>query len=137
MADKKNGSQSKKSAGGMTKREAVKKGLGVLGNEATASQLQKHIQDSYGIEMSRKHIGVEKAKILKAAREHEPAAPKPTVKQAVAQKPSSGKIGPRKVSTPQGDGTKGISLRDIEKVKDLVERVGASSLKKLIDVMAR
>jgi hypothetical protein len=30
-----------------------------------------------------------------------------------------------------------ISLRDIETVKDLVERVGADSLKKLIDVVAR
>jgi len=28
-------------------------------------------------------------------------------------------------------------LRDIETVKNLVERVGADSLKKLIDVMAR
>jgi len=28
-------------------------------------------------------------------------------------------------------------LKDIETVKDLVERVGAASLKKLIDVMAR
>src|SRR5215469_4946637 len=118
MADKKNGSQGKTSAGGMTKREAVKKGLGVLGNEATASQLQKHIQDSYGIEMSRKHIGVEKAKILKAARENKAAAPKPTGKHPAAQKPVPRKVGPGKVSTPQGDGTKGISLRDIETVKN-------------------
>jgi hypothetical protein len=128
MADKKNGSQGKKAAGGMTKKEAVAKGLGVLGKAATPTQLQKHIKDSYGIDMTLKHIGVEKGKILKAAGEHKPAATKPTAakppaKQAAAQKPATGK--------------EGISLRDIESVKDLVERVGAASLKKLIDVMAR
>ncbi|HEY7157455.1 MAG TPA: hypothetical protein VH575_26105 [Gemmataceae bacterium] len=128
MADKTNGSQGKKAAGGMTKKEAVAKGLGVLGKAATPSQLQKHIKDSYGIDRTPKHIGVEKGKILKAAGEHNRSAAKPTAatppaKQAAAQKPATGK--------------EGISLRDIESVKDLVERVGATSLKKLIDVMAR
>jgi len=128
MADKKNGSQGKKAAGGMTKKEAVAKGLGVLGEAATPIQLQKHIKDSYGIDMTPKHIGVEKGKILKAAREHKLSAAKPTAatpsaKQVAAQKPTTG--------------NDGISLRDIETVKDLVDRVGATSLKKLIDVMAR
>ena len=127
MADKKNGSQGKKAVGGMTKREAVAKGLGVLGKAATPIQLQKHIKDSYGIDMTTKHIGVEKGKILRAG-EHklsaaEPTAATPPAKQADAQKPAAGKDG--------------ISLLDIETVKDLVERVGATSLKKLIDVMAR
>jgi hypothetical protein len=128
MADKKNGSQGKKAVGGMTKREAVKKGLGILGKAATPAQLQKHIKDSYGIDMTPKHIGVEKGKILKATGEHKLSAAKPTAatppaSQADAQKPATGKDS--------------ISLRDIETVKDLVERVGATSLKKLIDVMAR
>jgi hypothetical protein len=128
MADKKNGSQGKKAAGGMTKKGAVAKGLGILGNAATPIQLQKHIKDRYRIDMTTKHIGVEKGKILKATEEHNLSAAKPTAatpptKQVDAQKPATGKDG--------------ISLRDIETVKDLVERVGASSLKKLIDVMAR
>jgi len=124
MADKKNGSQGKKAAGGMTKKEAVAKGLGVLGKAATPTQLQKHIKDSYGIDMNPNHISVEKGKILKAAGDHKRSAAKPTAATPpAAQKPATGK--------------EGISLRDIESVKDLVERVGAASLKKLIDVMAR
>jgi hypothetical protein len=50
--------------------------------------------------------------------------------QPVAAKKTPTKVAP----APQGGG---ISLRDIETVKDLVERVGADCLKKLIDVMAR
>jgi hypothetical protein len=40
----------------------------------------------------------------------------------------------RPTTTPRGDS---IDLEDIEAVKVLLERVGAASLHKLIDVMAR
>jgi hypothetical protein len=47
----------------------------------------------------------------------------------------SGKETPPKEASAARSGA--ISLRDIETVKDLVERVGAVNLKKLIDVLAR
>ena len=142
MVDKTNGSPSSKAPGGMTKKEAVEKGLANLGNSATPTELRKHIQERYNIEMDLNHISTAKAKILKAAEQHKPAAAKPTVatppaKLPVVHKPSVRKEEPRKVVMPPGNATQGISLKDIETVKDLVERVGASSLKKLIDVMAR
>jgi hypothetical protein len=121
MVGKKDGSPGKASAGGMTKREAVRRGLGLLGDAATTGRLQKHIKDSYGIDMSRKHISVERSKILRASGGQGPAAPKPA---AVGEE-------------PEGGGSKAFGLEDIEAVKELVERLGASSLKKLIDVMAR
>jgi hypothetical protein len=56
-------------------------------------------------------------------------------KTAVAQRSAAAKSEPKKpASGPKADG---ISLTDIDTVKDLVERVGAGSLRKLIDVMAR
>jgi hypothetical protein len=101
----------------LTKREAVRRAIADLGRDAMPLQLQGHIRSKFGIEMSPDHISVEKRKtLLKEAGEGKPAA---------AAKPA-----------PQGNG-EAIDLADIEAVKDLVERVGADSLKKLIDVLAR
>ncbi len=143
MADKKKGSPGT-SSGGMSKKDAVEKGLQSLGNSATPTQLQKHIHDHYKIDMDLKHISTAKNKILKAAGANKPASTKatatatmPPAKQSAAPKPASRMAGLKKAMAPQGSQTAGISLNDIETVKDLVERVGATSLKKLIDVMAR
>lgn len=143
MADKKKGSPGT-SPGGMSKKDAVEKGLQTLGISATPTQLQKHIRDHYKIEMYLKHISTAKAKILKAAAANEPASTKstatatmPPAKQSADPKPASSTAGSKKATAPKGGEPAGISLKDIETVKDLVERVGATSLKKLIDVMAR
>jgi hypothetical protein len=146
MADKKNNpggsSESKKAPSSMTKKDAVEKGLGALGNVATPTQLQKHIRERYAIDMDLKHISTAKGKILKAAGQNQPTVHKPTVvkppaKQPAVPKPASRHKATGKAATSQGEEAPGISLRDIDTVKDLVERVGAASLKKLIDVMAR
>jgi hypothetical protein len=100
----------------LTKREAVRRAIADLGPDAMPLQLQGHIRSKYGIEMSPDHISVEKRRTqLEAAKGKTAAAAKPA---------------------PQENG-EAIGLADIEAVKDLVERVGADSLKKLIDVMAR
>jgi hypothetical protein len=137
MVDTKNGSEVKKAQGGMTKKEAVVKSLSDLGKGATPTQLQTHIKDRYGLTMTLKHISTAKAKILKRRELGKPAAPKPLAHQPASQKMSGRKEEPRKATLPHRGAMQGISLRDIETVKDLAERVGASSLKKLIDVMAR
>jgi hypothetical protein len=95
----------------LTKREAVRRAIADLGRDAMPLQLQGHIRSKYGIEMSADHISVEKRKTL--------------LKEAASAKPA-----------PQGNG-EAIGLADIEAVKNLLERVGADSLKKLINVMAR
>ena len=142
MADMKKGSSPAKSPGGMSKKEAVEKGLQTLGYSATPTQLQKHIREQYKIEMDLKHISTAKNKILKAAAASKPAIAKtkstmPSAQQPAAPKPASSTEGPRKVTALQVRETPDISLKDIETVKDLVERVGATILKKLIDVMTR
>lgn len=142
MADKTNDSSAKKTPHGMSKKEAVEKGLQTLGYSATPTQLQKHIREHYKMEMGLKHISTAKAKLVKAARPSKQAIAKATAakrpaKQSAAAKPASGTEGPKKATAPHVRDNAGISLKDIESVKDLVERVGATSLKKLIDVMAR
>jgi hypothetical protein len=142
MANTKKDSSPGKRAGGMTKKNAVEKGLKTLGNSATPTQLQKHIREHYKIEMDLKHISTAKNKIMKAAGVRKQAslktpATKPPAHQETAARTVPRTPGPRRATALQARETSGISLKDIETVKDLVERVGATSLKKLIDVMAR
>ncbi len=87
---------------------------------------QKFIKDKYGFEMTLDHISNRKGEIQKEK------GPK---KPAVARQATATKEAPMQTASAARGGA--ISLRDIETVKDLVERVGAVDLKKLIDVMAR
>lgn len=137
MVDNTNGSEVKKAQGKMTKKEAVLKSLSDLGKTATPTQLQTHIKNRYGLTMTLKHVSTAKAKILRKGGSSKPATAKPRVQQPAGQKTIVRKEEPKKAAISQGSGMQGINLNDIETVKDLVERVGASSLKKLIDVMAR
>ena len=118
MADKTNG--------GITKIEAVSRALGKLGKDASRPEIQKFIKDNFRLDITPDHISACKGELRKIKR---PA------KSAVTQQPAAQKQEPKKpASGPKADG---IGLEDIATVKDLVERVGVGSLRKLIDVMAR
>jgi hypothetical protein len=120
----------KKGKGGIGKREAVRRALVDLGQDATPSQMQGHIRSKYGIEMTAAHISTEKGNIRRKA-----AAPKQPAQTSAAHTVVPEKPAPEPVAAkPEGAA---IGLGDIEAVKGLVGRVGAASLKKLIDVLAR
>jgi hypothetical protein len=123
MADKNNNTGPK---GGITKIEAVKQALAKLGKNASRPDIQKFLKDNYRLDITLDHISNCKGELRRKKR---PA------KTAVSQQPAAQKQEPKKPAS----GAKGhaIGLEDIETVKDLVERVGAGSLRKLIDVMAR
>jgi hypothetical protein len=126
MAEKNNSTPK----GGITKKEAVRQALGKLGKDASRPGIQKFVKDTYGLQMTLDHISNCKGELKRKKR------PSKTVvtKQSVAsdQEPKKPASAPARESESNG-----ISLEDIEAVKDLVERVGAGSLRKLIDVMAR
>jgi hypothetical protein len=109
----------------LTKREAVRRALADLGPDATPTQMQGHIKKKFGIKMTTDHISTEKGNLRK---QQGAASPPP---QASAART----VEPKKPAPQSGDAA--IGLADIEAVKDLMERMGADSLKKLIDVMAR
>jgi hypothetical protein len=126
----------------MSKKAAVVEGLSELGGHATPTQLRQHIKGHYGIDMTLKHISTAKAKINKEANAHrsvatKPAAKSPTKLPSAHNTVSSGELPKRGATAPKRATHSSISLHDIEAIKDLLERVGASSLRKLIDVMAR
>ena len=147
MADKTNASPTSKSSGSLSKKDAVRRALQDLGNEARPLQIREHIKKRYHIEMSLDHISTVKGEILRETGQAKPAARKPPSTPSAAAKPSAQqpavpqrpirKEDSAKGAKAPGEREQGINLKDIETVKDLVERVGAASLKKLIDVMAR
>jgi hypothetical protein len=106
----------------MTKAEAVRRAVAELGRDAERTELQGHIKTKYGIEMSLNHISVEKRKALK--------------KPAAAKRPAQ--VSAARTAEPKPAANRhAVSLNDIAATKSLVERVGADSLKELIDVLAR
>jgi hypothetical protein len=130
MADKSNGAAPPKTNGGITKKEAVRQALSKLGKDASRSDIQKFVQNNYGLQMTLDHISNCKGELSKE---------KGHAKSALTKQPAASKPEPKKpASSPaRKSDSHGISLEDIETVKDLVERVGAESLRHLIDVLAR
>jgi hypothetical protein len=112
-----------KNKGGMTKKEAVRQAMAHLGPDAKPTQLRGYVKDTFGIDMTLGHVSVTKRDIR-----NEAAGKKPRGQRSVARQ-----VQP----TPPTRASPGIGLDDIEAVKGLLERVGASSLRRLIDVIAR
>ena len=132
MADKTNSTGPK---GGITKMEAVRQALGKLGKDASRPEIQKFVKDTYGLQMTLDHISNCKGELRKKKGPAKTAASQQPAKAAVSQQPAAQKHEPKKPAS----GTKGhaIGLKDIDTVKDLVERVGAESLRQLIGVLSR
>jgi hypothetical protein len=124
------GARRKARAGGMTKKEAVQRGLADLGPDAKPAQLKGHIKTKYGIDMTTDHISTVKGN-LRSKRKGARKAPA----QASAARAAERK-GLAPAPAPRGNGHS-IGLDDIATAKGLVERIGADSLRKLIDVLAR
>lgn len=119
---------------GMTKQEAVRRTLDDLGRDAKPTQMKAHIKEHYGMDMTADHVSTSKGIILKkeAARASRPAAV-PSAARTVEPAPRP----PEKPTSRAGDGGLSIGFEDIEKVRDLLDRVGETGLRRLIDVMAR
>ena len=130
----------KKAPGGISKMEGVRRAMADLGSDAKPLRIQSYVQEKFGIEMNTDTISTYKAGIARAAAKakaatqtpasaaiSKPAAPAPTAAAAPA---------PPSVASPTNGQAASIPLQDILLVKELVGRVGADNLRKLIDVLS-
>ena len=134
--------------------------MGLLGKDSKLLQIQAHIKDKFGVEMSPNHISASKTEVLremaggtkpaaakpmapkpavatpaaKTTTAPKPAAKKPTSKKPAASKPQA-KPAPAAASNGQASGS--VALADVVTVKALVGRIGATDLKTLIDLVAK
>jgi len=155
MADKKDGSgaqgQSAEPAGQapqkkMSKKEAVRRALGVLGRTATRVDIKNYVKDHFDIEMTADHASTTKGEILReeagkgksTKKSNAPKRAEETTPPADESRAQAGAGAQGALTRPAGDNARsGIALDDILAVKDLVERVGPDQLRTLIDVMTR
>src|SRR5262249_37531317 len=126
---KKTGSTAKATTTGITKQEAVRRAVAALGKTASAKDIQKHVKEAFGFDMTITHIYNAKSKIRAKGKKK---AQKPKEKQPAA---AAGPLvqAARVARQPAG----GISLEDLEAVKGLLGRVGADNLKALADLLTR
>jgi hypothetical protein len=138
MAEKTNSTASKKAPAGITKMDAVRTALTELGSDARPLQIVGFVKDRFGIDMTPDHVSNYKSSILTSEPGKYKPAPKPPAARPAAPQPTA-EAAPASPAQapPRADAKAAISLEDIAAVKDLVERVGADSLRKLIDVLAR
>jgi len=98
--------------------DAMRQALATLGKDAMPVDLQKHLKDTWGIDMKTSVISNYKSTILNAKK---PAKAAKTAAPQVAAKPAA---------------TGGISIDDITAVKAVVDRLGAEKVRQLAEVLA-
>ena len=102
----------------ITKKEAVRRSLARLGEDAMPADIQKDIRERFEIEMGTGHISTTKGELRREA----------------AQKVAT----PGATEEPATDAKRAlVQMEDILALRGLLDRVGADRLKTLIDVMVR
>jgi hypothetical protein len=112
---------------GITKMEGVRRALGSLGKNATPLDIQGFLKREFNLAMTREYISKYKNLVLKERGKTKRAA-KAAVGVTASKTPS------RAASTGNGKISK-IGLPDLWALKQLVGRIGADSLKQLIDLL--
>ena len=113
-----------------SKMEAVRKALAELGKNAQPLDIQKHIKEKFGLDMTPAHISNYKTSIIGKRRGKKAAKASAANGEA---KPMS--AGPVKAASHKASA--GITLHDIETVKGLVNRLSQHDLKSLIEVLGK
>ncbi len=142
MADKKNGSaaapgpradQGEK----ITKKEAVRRALAEVGDDAPVPKLHEHILERFGYDMTPGHISTTRGSLFKEAgkgrrKGKKKPGPKPGSKRKA--KPEAAAPQPEKAPAAAAPGR----LVDyVITVQGLIEQLGADQLRRLIDLLDR
>jgi hypothetical protein len=116
--------------------EAVRRALATLGSDAKPTQMQGFIKNEFGIDMTTDHISTSKGELRRRAKARGKKAAA-TRAASKARAPQAAKASPGGAKVSNGRAGGGISLKDIEAVRDLVQRVGADQLRALIEVFGK
>ena len=144
----------------MTGSEAVRKAFEKMGRDAMPVAVQKYVKDAFKIDITTNLVSNVKAKLKgKSGKTPSPAKAQGATKAAAGPKaqakPSAAKSGGSGQATTgqakngqtanrnggaaggNGQGAAGISLEDIDVIKQLARRNGAASLHRLIDLLVK
>ncbi len=110
------------------KMEAVRRALDDLGRDAKPLQIQEHVKDKYDVEISTKVISVYKGKLTREGRRKGKRGRHPKAEDQAASVPARA---PR-----PGGRDAAIDVADLRALKELSERIGASRLRDLVELLA-
>jgi hypothetical protein len=111
-------------ANGMNKMEAVRQGLSDLGKDAMPKQLQPHIKQKYGIDMSVDHVSTYKSLILRRKAKRKPATPTKDSANGAAR---AAQAAPKKAASSLSD--------QVAMLKAVANSIGKEEAKKILDLL--
>ncbi len=140
MAETKNASEEAAPQSGeakVNKMECVRKALSELGKKAKPAELQTFLKEHFNLDMERELISKYKSDILIKRKRRMAKVRAGRPRKAKASAPSEAPaVAPPKAAARTRSRTEGVSLEDVQTVKDLVGRVGADKLRSLIGMLA-
>jgi hypothetical protein len=123
---------------GLTKMEAVRRGLAELGNDSMPARIKGFVKERFDIEMSTDHISVYKGKILReAAAQAQNAAQKPLARKAVRKKRRARRplVQPSAAAAKTAPAGNAVTMEDARTIKELVRRIGTGKVRQLVDLL--
>jgi len=135
MADKTNGTTATTNGaqtGTLTKSEAVRRAMKALGMDAGRSEIRAYVHDKFGIDVNLDHISSLSSDIRRLAKnKKKPAKKEKLVTPAPVVQDTPAKAPVKRVENTSA----GLSLEDLHTVKGLIQRLGATQLKEVIDLL--
>jgi hypothetical protein len=104
--------------------DAVRQALNELGPDATPKDIQRHIQDRYGIKMTPEHVSTYKSSLLRKRKGRR--GRKPKGEGAPVPAPASG----------AARSEAAITLRDLRALKELAGWIGGAKLRELAELVS-
>jgi hypothetical protein len=101
--------------------EAVRRALDELGQDAMPKDIQRHIQEQFGIAMTPEHVSTYKSSLLRKRKGRRGRKAKGERAPAAAS------------SAARGAAT--ISLRDLRALKELADRIGGTRLREIAELV--
>jgi hypothetical protein len=107
-----------------SKMDAVRQALGELGKDAKPRDIQQHVKERYGIDMTLQHISTYKSSLLRKRRGRRSRKRRAEGEQA---------------ATPErtrGGSSAQITLADLRALKELADRIGNTRLREIAELVS-
>jgi hypothetical protein len=124
--------------------EALRRAIAALGRKAPREKIQAWVKERFGLDLALKYISDSRSKLFsrskrkrskKAKAASPPAASPPAAKKAAPRPPV--RPAPARPAAQPGNGQAAVRMEDLVALQELVQRVGAPQLRKLLDVLGR
>jgi hypothetical protein len=108
----------------VSKMDLVRQALATLGNDASGSEIAKHLKEQANVAMSANMASNYKSTILKKQGQS------PRRRRRKRGRPRAGEAAPATTAMSEG-----VSIKDIRALRDMSQRLGRSRLRELVELL--